>query len=180
MSSLAALRVSLAGPRTLPVPYRGRPAARFVVGVLAATCLGLLTAPAASAETVVNYTFHVPAQVEINPCFPADVVNLNGDIHVVMTTTASRSGSYRVNNHLNSQLNGVSITTGTQYVNSENKNDEWYTGPLPAVHTQTYDFNLISQSGTDDYVLHMTMHTTVTANGVPAAVVDDYRMDCKG
>jgi hypothetical protein len=28
--------------------------------------------------------------------------------------------------------------------------------------------------------VHLTMHETVTANGVPTAVVDNYRMDCQG
>jgi hypothetical protein len=163
------------------VPRRGRRPARLVVGLLAALCLVLQAAPGASAQNVVNYTFHNPAFVMENPCFPADVVNLNGDIHIVITTTAAASGGYRVNNHLNSLLKGSSITTGTGYVNSEDQNDEWYArAPFPAIHTHTYDFNLISQSGVDDYVLHMTMHETVNANGVPTATVDDYRTDCKG
>jgi hypothetical protein len=135
----------------------------------------------ASAENVVNVTFHAPAYVDINPCFPGDVLNLNGDIHIVITTTADTAGGYRVNNHLNSQLSGVSITSGTKYVNSENKDDEWYARPpFPAVHTHTYDFLLLSQSNTPNYVLHVTMHETVTANGVPTATVDKFSMDCQG
>jgi hypothetical protein len=135
----------------------------------------------ASAANVVNYTFHVPASVQTNPCFPADVVNLNGDIHVVITTTADRRGGYHVTNSLNSQLSGVSITTGTKYVNSESQQEDWYAGaPWPAVHTHTYDFLLISNNGTPDYVLHMTMHETVTAGGVPTATVGNFSMDCKG
>jgi hypothetical protein len=135
----------------------------------------------ASAAIVVNYTFHVPASVQTNPCFPKDVINLNGDIHVTITTTNDRRGGYHVTNHLNSQLSGVSITTQTKYVNSETKDDEYYVkAPYPAVHTQTYDFLLNSQNGTPDYMLHMTMHTTVTAGGVPTATVDQFSCDCKG
>jgi hypothetical protein len=129
----------------------------------------------------VNTTFHTPADVQPNPCFPADVINLNGNIHVVITTTTAGNGSYRVNNHLNSHLRGRSITTGTWYVNSESSDDEWYARPpFPAVHTHTYDFLLLSRSDTPNFVLHMTMHETVTANGVPAATVDSFRMDCQG
>jgi hypothetical protein len=135
----------------------------------------------ASAAIVVNYTFHVPASVQTNPCFPADVVNLSGDIHVTITTTADKRGGYHVTNHLNSQLSGVSITTGTKYVNSETQDEDWYArAPWPAVHTHTYDFLLVSNNGTPDYVLHMTMHETVTAGGVPTATVDQFWMDCKG
>jgi hypothetical protein len=192
MPSLLPLRVGFvrrcvaraAGPpsqcRTLTTRRAGRPA-RTVACLLGAVCLALQAAPAARADTVVNTTIHVPASVQTNPCFPTDVVNLNGDIHIVITTTTTGNGSYRVNNHLNSQLSGQSITTGTRYVNSENKEDEWYARPpFPAVHTQTYDFLLVSQSGTPNYVLHMTMHETVTANGVPTATVDSLSIGCQG
>jgi hypothetical protein len=152
--------------------------ARLLACLLGAVCLALQAAPA---ETIVNTTIHVPASVQTNPCFPADVVNLSGDIHIVITTTTAASGGYRVNNHLNSQLSGLSITTGTRYLNSENKDDEWYTRPpFPTVHTQTYDLLLVSQSNTPNDVLHMTLHEAVTANGVPAATVDRFSMDCQG
>jgi hypothetical protein len=135
----------------------------------------------ALAENVTNTTIHVPASVQTNPCFPTDVINLSGDIHIVITTTADSAGGYRVNNHLNSQLSGLSITKGTKYVNSEDQDDEWYARPpFPAIHTHTYDFQLLSQGNTPNYVLHMTMHETVTAGGVPTAVVDKFSMDCKG
>jgi hypothetical protein len=167
-----------------PLPSRAVSARRrsvLLVCALAAVWLTLQAAPPARAAIVVNYTIHVPASVEMNPCVANDVVALNGDIHIVITTTAAGNGSYRVNNHLNSQLAGASLTTGTRYVNSEDSNDEWYARPpFPAVHTHTYDFNLISQSGVDNYVLHMTMHETVNANGVPTAAVDNYWMDCQG
>ncbi len=166
----------------------GRPFSRkrrlsWLAGLLLAVPLLAVTTgqlPAAAAN-VVNTTIHVPASVQTNPCFPTDVINLSGDIHIVITTTADSAGGYRVDNHLNSQLSGVSITTGTKYVNSENKDDEWYARPpFPAVHTRTYDFLLLSQSNTPNYVLHMTMHETVNAQGVPTATVDSFSMDCKG
>ena len=166
--------------RGTAAPWRrlARVVALFIAVPLAFLAFGVTPA---QASNVVNVTIHVPAHVEINPCFPADVVNLNGDIHIVITSTSAGNGSYRVNNHLNSQLKGTSITTGTKYVNSENKDDEWYARPpFPAVHTQTYDFRFLSQSDTPNYVLRMTMHETVNANGVPTATVDKFSMDCKG
>jgi hypothetical protein len=156
----------------------GRAAALLVAVPLAVLTFGVTPA---QGSIVVNYTFHVPASVQTNPCFPTDVVNLSGDIHVVITSTADRKGGYRVKNHLNSELKGTSITTGTKYINSEDKDEEWYARPpFPAVHTHTYDFLLVSQSGTNNYVLHMTMHETVNANGVPTATVDNFSMDCQG
>jgi hypothetical protein len=157
--------------------------APWLVGVLLAIPLALLgiATQSAAAANVVNVTIHVPANVQTNPCYPADVVNLSGDIHIVIATTRDGRGGYHVKNHLNSQLSGVSITTGTKYVNSENQEEEWYARkPFPAVHTHTYDFLLVSQSNTDNYVLHMTMHETVNAQGVPTATVDKFSMDCQG
>jgi len=137
-------------------------------------------APAWGATTV-NVTFHVPAQPTINRCFPGDIVTLNGAIHVVQPATADGAGGFHVTNSLNSQLTGTSITTGTGYVNSENKNDEWYARPpFSDVHTTVYDYDLISKSGTANYVMHMQMHQTVTANGMPSAAADRFWIDCRG
>ena len=155
----------------------------WIVGLLLAVPLAVLGIgiQSAAAANVVNTTIHVPASVQTNPCYPMDVVNLSGDIHVVITTTTDSAGGYRVNNHLNSQLSGASITTGTKYVNSENKEDEWYARPpFPAIHTHTYDFLLVSQANTPNYMLHMTMHETVNAQAVPTATVDRVSMDCQG
>jgi len=66
-------------------------------------------------------------------------------------------------------------------VNSRDKDHEWFAGaPFPVVHTQTYDFLLLSQSSTPNYVLHMTMHETIDANGLSTAVVDKFWIDCQG
>lgn len=154
----------------------------FVLAVVVpALAVGIGFRQPAKAANVTNTTIHVPASVQTNPCFPTDVVNLSGDIHIVITTTADSAGGYRVNNHLNSQLSGVSLTTGTRYVNSENDEEEWYARPpFPAVHTHTHDFLLLSQGNTPNYVLHMTLHETVSASGVPTATVDRFSMDCQG
>jgi hypothetical protein len=156
----------------------------WIVGLLLAVPLAVLGIgiQSAGAANVTNTTIHVPSSVQTNPCVPpVDVVNLSGDIHIVITTTADSGGGYRVNNHLNSLLSGASITTGTKYVNSENQEDEWYARPpFPTIHTHTYDFLLVSQSNTPNYVVHMTMHETVNAQGVPTATVDKFSMSCQG
>src|SRR5205823_2600328 len=109
-----------------------------------------------SAATVVNYTFLVPVNIQMNPCAAGDVVDLHGSIHVVITSTSDNAGGLHMVDHLNSQFTGASLVTGTNYVNSEGQDDSWFAGaPFPVVHTHTYDFQLISQSGTDNYIVHM-------------------------
>jgi hypothetical protein len=148
-------------------------AALAMVGVTVA-------APRARASTDYNTTIHVPAAVMEDPCVPGDVLNLNGDLHILMTTTASGAG-YKATYHLNSQLSGTGIVTGLRYVNSEDQDEEWFAGaPFPVVHTHTYSFDLLSQSGADNYVMYVTMHETVDAMGVPTATVDRVATDCRG
>jgi hypothetical protein len=148
--------------------------------VLVAVPLTAWVAQPALASNVVNATFHVPAMVETNPCFPTDVINLNGDIHIVITATADGRGSYRVKNHLNSHLSGTSITTGTNYVASETSNDTWRGDPpFPVVHTQTYTWVLVSQGRTPNYVLRMTMRETLDAGNVGDPTADGWSMDCQ-
>jgi hypothetical protein len=160
--------------------YRLPRRALAVAALAAGISVGPVDAGTAWGSTTVNATFHVPASVQTNPCFAGDWLNLSGDIHVVITTTAS-NGGYHVDDHLNSLLSGVSITTGTKYVNSEDQDHSWFAGaPFPVIESETHDFDLISQSAAANYVLHVTMHATVDAQGVPAAVVDNYRMDCTG
>jgi hypothetical protein len=161
---------------------RARRLGRAPLGAVVLALVGVALGPAAArASTVVNATFHVPGTVPINPCFPGDILNLSGDIHVVITATANQAGGYSVDDHLNSLMSGVSITTQTKYTNSETHDQSWYTGTVfPAIHTETHDFTLISAAATPNYVMHLTLHTTVTPAGVPAATVDNYHMDCTG
>jgi hypothetical protein len=119
--------------------------------------------------------------VQVNPCYPGDVINFNGNIHIVLTSTVDSSGGAHVTQGLNSHMTGRSITTGTNYGSNEKNERSWYEGaPLPAVHSETYDLLFVSRSNTPNYVLHMTVHTTVNSNGTPTAVVDNWRMDCQG
>ncbi|HZG96111.1 MAG TPA: hypothetical protein VEZ46_15520 [Mycobacteriales bacterium] len=144
------------------------------------TLIGAGAQPAGAANTV-NATFRVPAKPVTNPCAPTDVVNLSGDIHVVMTSTSSKAGGYTVTSHLNSHLSGLSITTGTRYVSDETQEQTWHgEPPYPVIHKQTHTWTIVSQSGTDDYLLHMTMHQTVSPGGVPTATADNFRLECKG
>ncbi len=156
---------------------------RWLPGLLAAIPLALLGVgmQQAVAANVVNYTVHVPASIATSPCVPGDVLNLSGDIHIVITTTADGSGGYHVTNQLNSNFTGVGLVTGINYVSNENKSDDSYVGaPFPAILTHTYDWLLVSQSNTSNYVMHMTMHETINSNGVPTATVDNFSAECQG
>src|SRR4051812_49635045 len=85
-----------------------RRALALLAGLLALPLLvlGVGTEPA-SAANISNVTFRVPAEVQANPCFPADVVNLNGTVHVVTTATGDSSGGDHNTHTGKSQLRGA-------------------------------------------------------------------------
>ncbi|GAA3346889.1 hypothetical protein GCM10020358_59630 [Amorphoplanes nipponensis] len=135
----------------------------------------------AEAATVVNATIHIPADVRTNPCSPGDVLNLDGDIHIVITTTANGRAGYQVKDHLDAHLSGVSITTGAKYLSNEANNGSWSTGAvLPAVHRDVYSFLLISQGRTPNYVLSATVSETVDGTGGADVTAEQWSMSCQG
>lgn len=152
----------------------------LVAGPLVAWTAAIAVLPAAAA-TVVNATIHIPADVRTNPCSPGDVLNLNGDIHIVITTTANGRAGYQVKDHMNAQLSGVSITTGTKYLGNETSNGSWSTGPvLPAVHRDVYSLLLISQGKTPNYVLSASVRETVDGTGGADVTAEQWSMSCVG
>ena len=159
----------------IPRARRRRPVCALVALAIAAV------APAtARAANAYNTTIHVPAAVETTPCVPGDVLNLKGDMHILMTSTAS-AGGYHMTYHFNSRLRGYGLVTGLRYVNSTDEDEEWFAGaPYPVVHTHTYNLDMLSQTGTDNYVVSVTMHETVKAFGVPTATVDRMQEGCRG
>jgi hypothetical protein len=164
-----------------PLRLRRAPGRLALLLTLPLVLLGLTSAPA-SAAPVVNVTIRVPATVAVNTCTDVpDQVALHGIVHIVITETDNNSGGYQMTNTLNSHLTGSSLLTDIKYINAENQLESWEAQPpFPVIHTHTYDFELVSRANTPNYVLHMTMHETVTANGTPSAVVDNWSMDCRG
>jgi hypothetical protein len=102
-------------------PRRGRPPRRTAACALAAALVSLAVEGAGPAwgRDAVNVTFHVPAQGQTNPRFPAEVVNLNGDIHVVIATTSDRSRGDQGSARSTASSPARASPTGTQDVNSK-------------------------------------------------------------
>jgi hypothetical protein len=133
------------------------------------------------AANVVNVTIRIPAQVEPNPCTPGDIVALSGQLHIVLSITEDGQGGYHVSETAKEMLAGVSLVTGVKYRASKTETWTWYAGtPFPVVNTHTIDTELISQAGTDNFIAHTTIHTTINAAGVPTVIVDTVRLECAG
>jgi hypothetical protein len=151
-----------------------------VLSLLVAWAAGLTASPALAAN-VVNVTFHVPAQVDYNPCVGDAPIFMSGDIHSVISTTANGRNGYQVKAHLNSHMSGYSLVTGTKYVSNETRNAQWSAPPpFPVVDAETYKFNLVSKGDTPNYVVHVTVHDTVNASGnVTDVTADEWSINCR-
>jgi len=134
----------------------------------------------AAAETVVT-TIHVPAQVETNPCFPADVINLNAHITIVVNTTADGSGVTALST-CEQQAQGCQYHHRHQV--REQRQADRRVDRAAAVPGDPHPHLRLPPdqqvSNVPNYVLHMTMHETIDPNGVPTVVVDNFYMDCQG
>ena len=148
--------------------------------VAAAAVLPALATDAHAAD-IVNTTINVPAMV-VNGCAAGDLVALSGDLHVVISETADGSGGYHMQRTTNyDQLKGTSLVTGVSYTAQATSEDSWYAGaPFPTTHTHADQTEYLAQGSTDNFILRLRTHVTVTAAGVPTATVDDIRADCTG
>jgi hypothetical protein len=150
----------------------------LAVAVTQVTSMG-----AASAANVVNETFQFPLMIDMNTCStPVEPVALSGNLHIVVTTTSDSSGGYHVTTGSNTEsVTGTGLISGLKYSSSTSDRDEYYDGgPFPQTHTITHNYVLISQGGTANTVMKITFHTTVNANGIPTAAVDNVRSGCQG
>jgi hypothetical protein len=143
--------------------------------------LPLLSPPHARAAGggPVNVTLNIPADIRDNPCTPGDIVNVSGTLHIVYYVHPDGSGGFHVDQHMNEQGKGDSLTTGVGYLLAETRDESWQAS-AGVSHTTTLASELVSQAATDNFVMHLQMHTTVNAIGMPTAAVDHWRLDCTG
>lgn len=146
----------------------------------------LLAAPGVSAEAVSETTiikFPVAGFGFVNTCTdPDETVTLtSGNFQIVMHTTADANGGLHFAFEGNaSNVAGVG-DTGTKYRAS---GGFWGAFNATAGGTTESTFvdviNLTSQGSGDNFQLMITSHFTVTPDGTVTAVVDNFRVVCRG
>ena len=159
-------------------------ALRLVIfaSIVTVVVAGALAKPGpAGANTLVNVTINIPADVRPNPCTPGDVVNVSGRLHMIIYTRSDGNGGYHVSQHWDEWGRGTSLTTKETYTASDTREHDFYAGaPFPVTDTTAWSIELVSQGTSPNLLMHYTLHTTVTANGVPTATVDNVYVECRG
>jgi hypothetical protein len=137
--------------------------------------------PASAAD--VNVTVRIQ-EVRENPCQAGDLIQLNGILHVLVSTTANGSGGFQVFTSSNTQgLTGTSLVTGERYVASDEVQDRssFPAGPpFPVTQTVVQSHELVSQGTSPNWVMHWTLRVRVDALGVPTVLVDNMHAECEG
>jgi hypothetical protein len=160
------------------VNVRSRSAAVAVIAFLATLAI-LTPAVARAAGGPVNVTLKIPADVRPNPCTPGDFVNVSGTLHIVYYVREDGSGGFHVDQLVREHARGTSLTTGIGYLLSDTHDESWQASAGVA-HTSILTSTLVSQAGTDNFLMRVRMHTTINALGVPTAAVDEVTLECAG
>jgi hypothetical protein len=139
-------------------------ARKVSIGLVLAAILGLLATTSAQAEVVSNVSYAFSAEHS----FPnGDHVGTAGDLHVLTAVTIDKQGGEHVVQESNPQgIGGVSdygVTyhgTGVHFY-QHNVKDPSY----PLEFTQVVSHNIIGDGPSNDFTWHLTIHTTINANG---------------
>jgi hypothetical protein len=153
----------------------------LLLAVLFAAVSGGIARAAPSGNKPVNVTLNIPADVRPNPCSAGDFIVLSGRLHILIFVREDGAGGYHVSQHVQLHGDGSSLVTNVRYQGNELESHDFYAGaPFPVTDTHTYSLGLHGAGPTDDFVMHVTVHTTVNAQGVPTAEVSNVRAECAG
>jgi hypothetical protein len=125
--------------------------------------------------------FTIPFSIDdVNPC-TGEPITLSGELNITNVVTADANGGFHFNYTLvPSQVRGVGASGATYKAVGGEREHFNVTAGETLNDTYTNTFNLISQGGGDNFIVHVTFHVTVDANGdVTAEVVLD-SAECRG
>lgn len=147
---------------------------------LTAAAAGVLRPGTAEAANVVNVTISVPAAPVADPCAAGALVNLHGLVHTVISYTADNQGGYHTEIHNNFEgVTGERLLTGVTYNATENSDLITYVRE-GTEQTNLVTTTLVSKDASENYLMHMTLHTRIDAGGVPTVTADNFFLECRG
>lgn len=147
--------------------------------------LSPLSAVSGSSATTTNSNVQVPTTLIVFvPCANGGVgelIQVEGDLHVLFHTTISSSGNLHSDFHFQPMgISGQGLTTGDKYQATGVTQDEFSSeGPFPLTETSVNNFRMIGQGPSNNFFVHENTRITFNANGQVAVVVDNLKTGCK-
>ena len=106
-------------------------------------------------------------------------VQLTGKLHHLVHFIINSTGGVHFKFHSSDQgITGTGLTTGDKYHRTGATNSE-FNAKVGEQSTVVDSFNIIGQGNGNNFLLHVTLHITVNANGTMTAEVFDFRVECK-
>jgi hypothetical protein len=145
----------------------------------------LLFAAALNAEVTTNVKVPItlPAYIPCANGGTGEIVLLGGDLHILFTTTVSPSGRLTLTSQFQPQgVSGKGMSTGDKYQGTgvtRTSLDVDTVDGFPYVFTYVNNFRIIGQGPGNNSTVHMTIHTTINADGTVTATVDNTKVECK-
>jgi hypothetical protein len=147
--------------------------------------LSPLSAVSGGSATTTNSNVQVPITLVVFvPCANGGVgelIQVEGDLHVLFETTISSSGNLHSKFHFQPMgISGQGLTTGDKYQATGVTQGEFNSeGPFPVTETSVNNFRMIGQGPGNNFLVHENTHITLNANGQVTVVADNFTIDCK-
>lgn len=149
--------------------------AKFAVAL---AIVGLVVQTPTRAAVIVNT--QVPFTLTVaTTCFP-EIVVLTGSTHILQTSEVDDNGGIHFKSQLQSQgISGIGMITGVKYQGMSLRQTHTIDHSTPALETTLMlDIRVIGQGSANNFLLHVTMHMTINANGEVTANVVNTGIEC--
>jgi hypothetical protein len=154
---------------------------RLVALTVVLSLIGVFGTTTALAEVTTNIRIPDTLSVFV-PCADGgagEVVDLSGNLHVLLRTTLDGNGGFHTKYHFQPQgISGTGQTTGDKY-QATGVTQEQFNGKVGQEFTYVNNFRIIGQGPGNNFLVHQLIHITVNANGEVTASVDNFSIECK-
>jgi hypothetical protein len=153
-----------------------------LLGIVGLLFLGILgtALPAQAGTTTVLRT---PIEgVLTADCANAEPVVFSGTYRSVTTFTLDGSGNAHFSGTVSTSGRGIGQLTGTNYIfaGASSSSTQTVVTNVASHNSFTNTFVLVSAGGTENLLMHVTLHLTVTPAGTVSAEVESIRLACTG
>jgi hypothetical protein len=157
---------------------------RFLAFPLVLALAALMFTLPAKAEVISNSLESFSATIPIdcdNDGTPEDVVELSGDLHVLVTATTNDNVTTTKVQFVPRNITGTGLITGAAYRGvGLTTQTSTQVSDGPQVFTFVNNFYIIGQAGGYRYLTHETSHVTVDADGNVIVDHDSVFVTCPG
>ncbi|HET7489481.1 MAG TPA: hypothetical protein VFJ85_16255 [Acidimicrobiales bacterium] len=155
---------------------------RLALSIFFVAALGSLGSPApAGADPMVDTSIvFVSGDLILTPPCTADTLYFSGGVVLVIHSNVDPWGHVHYSVHDESQaFHGIGIPSGTTYTLSSTSNLEFAVPGPPAEFTGTDDLRVIGTGPDNNFLVHFTIHGTITAGGQWVAAITSSFAECR-